>query len=218
MSGSRSNTSEKFAKASMDRSTAAFSTGLPLFQHGVGMSREAMENPEPEYMRRALDAALSNAGDASYISAGNEAAGAALQAKGAVGAGNTSQILTPESYGARFARFLADSQSTRQNAKISQMLDAAGVGVGQAGSAGELQLKGLSNQLGAISMRPTVDPTYSSIVGAAALAGSIYGSGQQAGWWGQSAQTKALPASRSYSGFVGPSSALLQPLPTARNY
>lgn len=184
MGGSRSNQAAGFSRDSMTRSKEMFSAGLPLFQKGVGMAQQAFAaGGEPEYMSRALDGALANAQDASHLQANQDASSLAFQAKTPIAGGNTSMALQPESYGAKMARLVAESSVGRQNSRMSQMLDAAGVMAGQMGGAGDAQTRALSNQLGAISMQPAVDPTYAAIVGAANAAGTIYGAGDKAGWW-----------------------------------
>jgi hypothetical protein len=111
-------------------------------------------------------------------------------------------VLNPETAGAKLAQVVMGSNVARQNNRIAQMLDAAGVSMGQAGGAADMQARAYANQLGAISMRPAVDPTYSGIVGGLAAAGSIYGAGRNAGWFGN----KPLPTSTSYTSFPQQSS------------
>lgn len=226
MGGSRSNTAKDFANLSMDRSRKMFASGFPLFQKGIGMSQDAQRTGEPEFLGRALDAALSNAQDAGAMQSGAAADMAELGEKGAIGGGNTSRALSGEDLGAKLAQFVRNSSSQRQTARISQILDAAGVGVGQMGSAGELQTRALSNQLGAISMMPTQDPNVTRALSAVNLGMSVYGAGNGT-WWNQNPTTaqgtingfgQTLKQPLPLSAIYGTGSALLQPLPQGRRY
>lgn len=184
----------------MRRSDAAFNMGLPLFQKGIGMAQSVInEGGEPAFLGRALDNAQANAKDATYLNDTAEQVAAIFGRKGAVAGGNTGQALAPENLGAKLARLIAGSETSRAQARVGQMLDAAGVGIGQAGTAGELQTRALSNQLGAISLLPKSDPTYSAVLAAVNAGGAVYGAGQQAGWWGQpNAQLQPLGTQRTY--------------------
>lgn len=203
--GGRSGTAERFAETSMKRSDKAFNMGLPMFQRGVGMAQSVLsQGGEPAFLGRALDNAQANAQDATYLNDTAEAVAAIFGRKGTVAGGNTGQALTPESLGAKLARVVAGSETSRVQARVGQMFDAAGVGIGQAGSAGELQTRTLSNQLGAISLMPKSDPTYSTVLAAVNAGMSVYGAGKEAGMWGQpNAQLQPLPVGRSYVGFPG---------------
>lgn len=224
MGGSRSGVSKEFAKDSMRRSGDAFEKGLPLFQRGVDMAQGVIsQGGEPAFLARALENAGADAKDRTYLNDVADQVAAVLGRKGQVGGGNTGAVLAPETLGAKLASFVAGSETNRQQARIGQIFDAAGVGLGQAGSAGEMQTRALSNQLAAISMRPAQDPAYTAALAAVNAGTSIYGAGRNAGWWGQpSAQLQPFSTQRTYASYGGAAPtnpwALLQPLPPARSY
>lgn len=183
MGGSKQGASRGFTQDSLNRSARAFSTGFPLLQKGMGMAQQAINlGGEPVYMGQAIEGATANAQDAAFLTARQQEQGFASGARPLAAGGNLSAALSPESYGAKMAQIVANSGVSRQNARIGNLLDAAGVGIGQASGAGQLQTQALGNQLGAISMRPTVDPTYANVLAAVNAAGAVYGGVQKAGW------------------------------------
>lgn len=205
MGGGQSAVAERFSEQSLKRSDRAFNMGLPMFQRGLGMAQGAIaQGGEPAYLTRALDNAQANAQDATYLGDSSEAVAAIFGQKGTVAGGNTGQALTPETLGAKMARLIAGSETSRVQGRIGQIMDAAGVGIGQAGAAGEIQTRALSNQLGAISLMPKQDPTYSAVLAAVNAGGAVYGAGKQAGWWGApNAQLQPLGTQRTYLSFGG---------------
>lgn len=199
MGGSRSNSADRFARSSMDRSTKMFNTAFPLFEKGMGMATAATRTGESPFMKAALDAAQANAMDSAAIQAQAQGDAGELGEKGAIAFGNTGRALSGEDLGAKLAQFIRGSQSQRQTARISQILDAAGVGVGQVGAAGEAQTRSLSNQLAGISLMPTQDPNVSRVLAGVAAASSVYGAGRDAGWWGGTGgQIKQLPMQQTW--------------------
>lgn len=201
----------------MGRSQRAFDTGLPFLQRGMGMANSAIAaGGEPAFMGRALDASLANAQDATMLEAQAQDAGMVAQNKGVVAGGNVRRTLNPESVGAKMAQLVAQAGAGRQASRIGQIFEAAGVSLGGAGGAADAQTRALSTQLGAISMRPTVDPTYATLVGAANAAGTIYGAANTP--WGNGVLQKPLPTATSYGGSFAPYANALQPLPQSTSY
>lgn len=186
MSGSRSGASEKFAEQSLVRSRKAFETGYPLLQRGMGMANRVIEGGgEPGYLASAIDASTANAQDAAMMDEQAQRAAFTLGNKAFAEGGNFRGFLAPESIGAKMAGIVAQSGVGRQNARIAQVLEAAGVSLGGAGGAADAQTRMFSNELGAISMRPIVSPGYAAAVGAANAAGTIYGGLDKAGVFGR---------------------------------
>jgi len=198
----------------------AFESGFPLLKRGMGLANSAIQQGgEPAYMGAALDASLANAQDVTMMDAQAQQAGLTAQNKGIVAGGNNRQILNPESVGAKMAQLVAQSGAGRQSNRIAQIFEAAGVSLGGAGGAADAQTRAFSNQLGAISMRPAVDPTYATMVGAANAAGTIYGAANTP--WGNGVLQKPLPTATSYASFPptsGAGAGLIQPLPPARRF
>ncbi len=200
MSGARGSNALGFAEQSLRQSANIYDTGFPLFQKGLGMSRAAVKaGGEPRFLGSALDRAQADAMDAAVLQAQGQADAGELATKGGIAGGNTGLALSGQDVGAKLAQFLRGSQTQRQNARISQILDAAGVSIGQTGTAGELQTRSLSNELSAISLLPRQAPGVTTALAAANLAGSIYGAGNGT-WWNKppSAQLQALPMQQTW--------------------
>ncbi len=208
MASSKSSASAAAARQYGQIAKEAYDIGVPGIEARnsflMPALRQAQAGQLPEYMERAFN--TQRTGLAEGISAQERAA---IQrqdagAKGAVAGGNAFSTMNPAQMGQVLADAMTGSRVQQGMATVNQANTLMQMGLGGAGQAGNAAVGAAGNNLNAISMLPNYNPTYAAVLGAANVAGSVYGAGKQGGWWGQSPLLQPLPQSTAYPPtFVG---------------
>ncbi len=157
---------------------------------GMSQERQAIQEMqamggEPSALRAAfggtraglLDAATMAQADA--LRRGRQDVAPAMQG-GNVGA----SLASPADMGAGIARALYGSRITEATSALEEQNKLLGFSVGQAQGAGSGALTAYGNELGNIPLMKNYNSTYANLMGALNLGTSLYGAGQQAGWFG----------------------------------
>ena len=166
---------------------------MPALQKQYGLLQSAMNQGEPAYMKEAISGASTTAGEQAALSGQAQIGQMGLQSHRAALGGNLgASVGTPEGMGAKIAQAMYAPRLVEAQSNIEQMDKLMGMGIGQGQQAGSGALTALGNQLQAIGgMRP-YNAGYANILGALNAAGTIYGAGNQAGWFNPGPYTTAI--------------------------
>ena len=162
----------------------AYETGMPLLRQQQALINQGLAGGEPGYLKEAFGAQRGAITDAILRQGGQEQGQADAASSRLQQGGNYSNVLDPIDVGAKLAQQLFSSRTTEAMANVEQMDKLMGMGMGVGQTAGSAALGTARNQLGAIGSMTDYNQTYAAIMGGVNAAGSIYGAGNQAGWWG----------------------------------
>jgi len=154
--------------------------------------RQTQQGYLPSYMEQAFDVqrtGLQEGGLARERAAIGQQDAAA---KGGVAGGNLASTLNPAQMGALLADAMTGSRVNQGMATVQQANTLMQMGLGGAAQTGNQAVNAAGLNLQGISMLPNYNPTYAAVLGGLNAAGTIYGAGKQAGWWG-GAQANGLP-------------------------
>lgn len=112
-------------------------------------------------------------------------------AKGAVAGGNAFSTMNPAQMGQVLADAMTGSRVQQGMATVNQANTLMQMGLGGAAQSGNAAIGAAGNNLNAISMMSNYNPTYATVLGVASGAGTVYGAGKRAGWWGSGQQAPA---------------------------
>ena len=149
-----------------------------------GLINQGLAGGEPDYIKQAYGAQRGAITDAILRQGGQEQGRADAAAHGLQQGGNYAETLNPLDVGAKLAQQLFSSRTTEAMGNVEQMNKLMGMGMGVGQQAGSAALGAGSNQLRAIGNMADYNQTYAAIMGGVNAAGSVYGAGNQAGWWG----------------------------------
>jgi hypothetical protein len=200
MSSSRNAASEQALQTNQALAEAYYNIAIPGLSARLGSINAALaQGGEPDYLKQAYTG--QRAGLTEGI-VGQEKGAITSQLAGTKQArtgGNVMSGMSTGDIGAALANALYGSKFQEAQGSIDQTMNLMSMALGGAGTAGSGALAASSNQLQAIGYMPNYNPTYANVAGGLAGAAGIYGTGLNAGLWGQQ-------------------SPQLQPLPTATNY
>lgn len=173
-------------EASKETMREAYETGMGgLLQREKGVNQGLAMEGEPGYVKAAYGDQRAAIGEA-MLTAGGQRQRAADSAFGRMNqGGNYSNVLNPQDIGAQIADQMYSSRTHEAIGKIDETNNLMQMALGLSGQAASGQMGAAQNQLGAISLMPGYNKGYATALGFADIAGSVYGGGQQAGWWGQ---------------------------------
>ena len=188
MSSSKNSASADAARQYGQLAREGYSLGMPaLAARNAALMpalRQAQGGELPAYMQQAF--AQQRTGLTEGIT-GQERSKIQAQDAGAkrgVAGGNLSSTMNPAQMGQVLADAMTGSRVQQGMATINQANNLMSMGMGGAGQAGNAAVGAAGNNLQAISMLPNYNPTYAGILSGVNAAGTIYGAGKQAGWWG----------------------------------
>ena len=165
-------------------SRAAYNLAVPAIRRQGGILNTALDQGEPGYLRDAFASSRAILTDSAASGERADLTSARMGARQAAGGGNfAAQQMDPSNYGARIAQALYSSRVNESQANIEQMDKTLGFMTGQAQETGSGSLAAMSNQLGAIPYMRAYDPTYANVIAALNAGASVYGAGNQAGWF-----------------------------------
>ena len=183
MSGQSSIASEQALLMNKQLARGYYGIALPALQERNAALTAGIAGAEPGFMSQAYAGQRTGLTEGLTMQ-GDQAEQARLAgAKKMMSGGNFLSAMSPADIGAQLANALYGSKFQESQANIEQMMNAINMGLGGSGQAGNAALTASGNQLNAIGYLPKYNTTYANIVGGAAGLASIYGAGQQAGWF-----------------------------------
>lgn len=188
MASSRGEASAAAARQYGQIAKEAYDIGVPGIETRNALLMPALRLAQagqlPEYMTKAFETQRTGLQEGI---ANQERAAIQRQdmgAKGAVAGGNAFSTMNPAQMGQVLADAMTGSRVQQGMATVNQANTLMQMGLGGAGQAGNAAVGAAGNNLNAISMLPNYNPTYAAVLGGVNAAGTIYGAGKQAGWWG----------------------------------
>ncbi len=177
---------EEFEKQAIAREAQAYSIGIPALQNQY-QAIGAMQGMggEPLALQQAYGGARAGLADAAAL-ASRDALQRQLQGNAPAAAGGNigASLATPADMGTGIARALYGSRITEATGALEEQQKLFGEALGQAQTAGSGMTSAMGAQLGAIPTMQQYNTSYANVLGALNLGASLYGAGQQAGWFG----------------------------------
>jgi len=187
MSGGSSATRASEQASTLAEQTAArgFEVGLPALQNQLSQINQGLaQGGEPGYVRDAFAAQRTGIFEGASEQEQGAMRGQAAATKGASMGGNTGAGLIPPGYGADLARAMMGSRVTEKMGGLEESMNLMNMGIGGVTTAGSSAMQAGQTSLSAIGMMPHYNTGLANVLTAANLAGTAYGAGTQAGWWG----------------------------------
>jgi len=168
---------------------AAYGIAIPGVRRQQGVLQAALAQGEPGYQKAAFDVSRGILGDAAATQEQSAVAQARGLSRQAAGGGNlAAQQAFGQNYGSRLAQAMYSSRINEASANVEQMDKVLGFMTGASQQAGSGALSAMGAQIGAIPYLRQYDPTYANVVAALNAGGTLYGVGQQAGWFNTKSQ------------------------------
>lgn len=104
--------------------------------------------------------------------------------RGAVGGGNFSASISPSDAGSKLAQALYGTRVQEATGKIEEQDKLMGMALGQTQQTGSAAMAATGTELQNIGFMQPYNTKYANVLGALNVAGSVYGSGKSAGWFG----------------------------------
>ncbi len=165
-------------------SQEAYGMALPALQSEYGSLNEALASGgEPDYMRKAQAGA--RAATTEGLAHNEIAALRASQAGKSPLMATNPGLANPQVFGTKLAQALYGPRVSEATGQIEQLDKLMGASIGQSQTTGSGALQATGTELRDIGMMRNYNMPYAATLAALNLGGSIYGAGQQAGWWGQ---------------------------------
>ena len=185
-----SSPSEGAAKqsAALAKQTAetGYGIGIPALQAEQSQINQGLTaGGEPDYVKQAFGAQRTGMFEGASLQEQGQMQNQSASDKGAIAGGNmNANMLVPPGYGAEIARAMLGSATTEKLGGLEESMNLMGMGLGGAGQAGSAAMTAGGASLKGIGMMPQYNQGLADVLMAANTAGSVYGAGSQAGWWG----------------------------------
>jgi hypothetical protein len=162
-----------------------YGIGLPALQGQLSQINQGlMAGGEPSYVSEAFGSQRTGIFEGASESEAGSMKAQAAATKGAQAGGNAGAGLIPPGYGAELARAMMGSRVTEKMGGLEESMNLMTMGVGGGTEAGSAAMGAGRSSLQAIGMMPQYNTDLANVLMAANTAGSVYGAGSQAGWWG----------------------------------
>lgn len=188
MSSSKSQAATAASRQYDTLSREAYGLGVPMLrarnEQLMPALRQSMQGELPAYMEKAFEGQRAGVTEGLMNRERQQIAAQDMEAKGAVKGGNIASTLNPAQMGAALADAMMGSRVQQGMATVNQANTLMQMGLGGAAQTGNQAVQSAGLNLQGISMLPDYNPTYAAVLGAANLAGTVYGAGKQKGWWG----------------------------------
>lgn len=185
MSNDQSTAATALQKNTSNLSRAGYSMGADALKRQVGILNTAMDQGEPGYVRDAYTSSRALLSDANAGAEQGDLTAMLMGRRGASQGGNLgAQVGSPQAYGSRLAQAMFSNRIDEAQGNVEQMDKLMGFSLGLGSQAGSSSMAATGNALGAIPYMKNYNSTYANVLGALNAAGSIYGAGKSAGWFG----------------------------------
>ena len=196
MSSSRSMQAQAASRTYEQMSKEMYGAGLPMLMARnealMPALRQSMQGKLPAYMEAAYDTQRTGLTEGISARERQQIQAQDMGSKKAVAGGNAFSTMNPAQMGQALADAMMGSRVSQGMATVNQANTLMQMGLGGAAQTGNQAVQSAGLNLQGISMLPNYNPTYAAILGGVNAAGTIYGAGKQAGWFG-GGQQPGLP-------------------------
>ena len=138
----------------------------------------------PDYMERGYDIQRTGLTEGLMNRERQQIAAQDTAAEKVTRGGNAFATMNPAQMGQALADAMMGSRVSQGMATVNQANTLMQMGLGGAAQTGNEAVRSAGLNLQGISMLPDYNPTYAGILAGVNAAGTVYGAGKQANWWG----------------------------------